>query len=160
MKAAKIKKVLIALDYDPTAQKVAEAGYSLAKSLKAEAILINVISDPASYYSAKPFTVMGFAGQFETEVPQVLNVRKLKEVSRQYLANSKLHLGDTTIQTIIAEGDTAESIMLTVKKIKADIVVLGSHSRRKLENIVMGSVTEKVIRSVTIPLVIIPTSKA
>ena len=28
-----MQKVLIALDYDPTAQKVAEKGYSLAKSL-------------------------------------------------------------------------------------------------------------------------------
>ena len=38
-----MKKVLIALDYDPTAQKVAEAGYSLAKSLNAEVILLDLI---------------------------------------------------------------------------------------------------------------------
>lgn len=34
----KMKKVLIALDYDPTAQKVAEIGFSIAKAMKAEII--------------------------------------------------------------------------------------------------------------------------
>ncbi|TFH50172.1 MAG: universal stress protein, partial [Bacteroidia bacterium] len=35
----------------------------------------------------------------------------------------------------------------------------GSHSRKWLENIVMGSVSEKVLRSTSIPLFIIPTKK-
>jgi len=33
-----MKKVMIALDYDPTAQKIAEAGYSLAKEMGAEVL--------------------------------------------------------------------------------------------------------------------------
>ena len=45
MKTFKMKKVLIALDYDPTAQKVAETGFSLAKTMGAEVILLHVISD-------------------------------------------------------------------------------------------------------------------
>jgi len=32
MKPNKMKKILIALDYNPTAQKVAEVGFSIAKS--------------------------------------------------------------------------------------------------------------------------------
>jgi nucleotide-binding universal stress UspA family protein len=71
-----MKKVLIALDYNPTAQKVAEAGFSMAKSMT------------------------------------------------------------------------------------ADIIVIGSHSRKWLENIVMGSVTEKVLHHTSIPLFIIPTKKS
>jgi hypothetical protein len=38
MKTNKMKKVLIALDYNPTAQKVAEVGFSMAKSMNAEVI--------------------------------------------------------------------------------------------------------------------------
>jgi nucleotide-binding universal stress UspA family protein len=160
MKTRRLKKVLIALDYDPTAQIVAEAGFSLAKALKAEVILINVISDPAYYSSAKPFTVMGFAGQIETDMLPVKSVMKLKKVSQQYLDKSKHHLGDITIQTIVAEGDPAESILLTVKKKRADIIVLGTHSRNRLGSLVMGSVTEKVMRQTSVPVFIIPTRKA
>ena len=46
MKTNKKKKVLIALDYNPTAQKVAEVGFSMAKSMNAEITLLHVISDP------------------------------------------------------------------------------------------------------------------
>ena len=39
-----MKKVLIALDYNPTAQKVAEHGFELATAMKAEIILLHVIT--------------------------------------------------------------------------------------------------------------------
>ena len=44
MKTNKVSKVLIALDYNPTAQKVAEAGFSMAKSMNAEVVLMHVIT--------------------------------------------------------------------------------------------------------------------
>ena len=49
MKTTKPEKVLIALDFDPTAQKVAEAGYSLGKAIGAEIVLLHVVSDPLHY---------------------------------------------------------------------------------------------------------------
>lgn len=42
-----MKKVLIALDYDPSSIIVAKKGYSLAKSMGAEITLMHVIYDPA-----------------------------------------------------------------------------------------------------------------
>jgi nucleotide-binding universal stress UspA family protein len=45
------------------------------------------------------------------------------------------------------------------KEQHADFVVLGSHSQKWLENVIMGSVAEKVLRLTTIPLHIIPTKK-
>ena len=41
-----MKKILIALDYDKTAKKVAEAGYSMARAMEAEVVVLHVISDP------------------------------------------------------------------------------------------------------------------
>ena len=49
-----------------------------------------------------------------------------------------------------------DTILETAKEIGADIVVMGSHSRRWLENILMGSVAEKVLRDTEIPLFIVP----
>ena len=68
-------------------------------------------------------------------------------------------MGDPIIQILVEEGDLAEAILKTAKKIKTDLIVLGSHSRKWLENIVMGSVAEEVLRRSTIPLLIIPTKK-
>jgi nucleotide-binding universal stress UspA family protein len=60
---------------------------------------------------------------------------------------------------MIAEGDLAETILKTAKHIHADVIVMGSHSKRWLEQILLGSITETVLRSTSIPLFIIPTKK-
>jgi nucleotide-binding universal stress UspA family protein len=159
MKTLKMKKVLIALDYDPTAQKVAEVGFSLAKTMNAEIILMHVVSDPLHYNTYDHFTVMGFSG-YKNTVPLIVDsLKELKEESEKFLDKSKHHLGDAKIKTIVTEGDIAESILATAKKEHADIIILGSHSRKWLENIVVGSVSEKILKNTTLPLFVIPTKK-
>jgi len=160
-KSTKKTKILIALDYDPTAQKVAEQGLSLAKAMGAEVTLLHVISDPVNLFSAGHVTVMGFAGCPDTELGsiQVESEAAQKKAAMQYLAKSKQHLGDKTIQTAVKEGDFAETILATAKELHIDIIVLGSHSKKWMESIIMGSVSEKVLQLSTIPLFIIPTKK-
>ena len=154
-----MKKVLIALDFDPSAQKVADIGFSLAKSMHAEVVLLHVLADEF-YYSALEYSpITGFTGFMDMSDKKSDSIDGLKNASRQYQNNIKHHLGDKTIQTEIKEGDFADSILSTAKEVKADIIVIGSHSRKWLENIVMGSVTEKVLRHTSIPLFIIPTKK-
>lgn len=159
MKTKQLKTVLIALDYDPTAQNVAESGFSLAKTMGAEVILLHVISDPVYYSSMEYSPIMGFSGYLELNPLQPNNKEGLKNASLQYLDKSKHHLGDETIQTLVKEGDFAEAILKAAKEVHADIIVLGSHSRRWLEEILVGSVTEEVMHHTTIPLYIVPTKK-
>ena len=153
-----MKKILIALDYNPTAQKVAEVGFSLAKSMNAEIVLLHVITDPVYYSTLGYSPIMGFNGFVNTS-PTVLDIDGLKNVSLEYLDKSRQHLGDKTIQTMVEEGDFAETILETAKKVHADFIVVGSHSQKWLENILMGSVTEKVLHLTSIPLFIVPTKK-
>ena len=152
-----MKKVLIALDYDPTAKKVAEVGFDFAKTMGAEVVLLHVISDPVYYSSTDYSPIMGFTGYLNPDPLQLNTLEMLKSASLNYLDKTRIHLGDKTIQTVVEEGDFAESILKTAKKMHADLIILGSHSQKCLENIVMGSVTEEVLRQSTIPLFIIPT---
>jgi nucleotide-binding universal stress UspA family protein len=155
-----MKKVLIALDYDPSAQKVAEAGYSMAKAMNAGVVLLHVISDPVYYSSTEYSPIMGFNG-YTNILPSQMedNIEAIKKASLQFLDKSRHHLGDKTIQTVVGEGDFAESILKVAKDMHIDIIVMGSHSRRWLDEILMGSVTEKVLHHSTIPLFIVPTKK-
>lgn len=150
-----MKKILIALDYNPTAQKVAEIGYNLAKEMNAKIILLHVTSDVTYYSSLHYSPIMGFdsfSGIVETD-----NVARLEKAAQDYLDKSKKHLRDETIETIVKNGDFGENILNTAKELNIDIIVMGTHSRRGLEKILMGSVTEKVLQQSSIPLFIIPT---
>lgn len=159
MKTNRTKKVLIALDYNPTAQKVAEAGFSMAKSMNAEITLLHVITDPVLYYPSGYSPIMGFDGNMDMGPLQLESADALKNASLQFLDKSRQHLGDKTIKTIVKEGNFADSILETAKELHADIIVLGSHSRRWAENILMGSVTERVLHHTSVPLFIVPTKK-
>lgn len=155
-----MKKILIALDYSPTAKKVAETGFLLAKLMKAEVTLLHVISDPVYYSSTEYSPIMGYTGNMEMAQFQLDSIAGLEKASQNFLDKTKLHLGDNSIETIVMEGDFADAILKTAKKIHADLIVMGSHSHKWLENILMGSVTEKVLHLTTIPLLIIPTKKS
>jgi len=154
-----MKKILIALDYDPSAQKVAESGFSLAKSLNAEVTLLHVIKDPGFYTKAGFSPIVGYMGFVDVSPTVLESVEGLKNASLQYLHKIREHLGDKAIQTVIEEGDFAQTILNTAEKLHSDIIVMGSHSQKWLENILMGSVTESVMNHSSIPLFIIPTRK-
>lgn len=149
-----MKKILIALDYNPSAQKVAETGYDLAKSMNAHTILLHTISD-VSYYSSLNYSpIMGFDSF--GGITEVYNAEKLKEVAESYLDKIKQHLGNEKIETVVRNGDSGETILATATELKADIIVLGTHSRSGFEKLLVGSIAENVLHHSLIPLYIIP----
>jgi nucleotide-binding universal stress UspA family protein len=154
-----MKKILIALDYDPSATKVAENGISLAKSMNAESILCHVIKDPVLYSASEQAPILGFSGHLYTVPEKFDNIDELKKIAMQFLEKIKHQYGDDGIQTIVVEGDEAESILKTAVQENASVIVMGVHSQNWLENKIMGNVTEKVIHHASIPLFIIPTKR-
>jgi len=148
MKKDKINKVLIALDYDVTSKKVAEEGYLLAHSMDAETILLHVISELPVYYSESNYT-----HEYKVDL-----LGDLKITTQAFLDKAKKHLGDEAIQTVLKEGETADTILKTAKEMDVDIIVVGSHSRKWLENII-GSQADDVLTNSPIPVLIVPIKK-
>jgi nucleotide-binding universal stress UspA family protein len=157
MKTIKMNKVLIALDYNPTAQKIAEVGFSLAKAMEAEVVLLHVLSTPANYTTIYD-PIMGFGGFANLDIYQP-DIELLTKSGLDFLENVKKHLGDSSIKTLVKEGDYADTILETAHLSRADIVVIGSHSKKWLEKILVGSTTEKILHDTNIPLLIVPTKK-
>jgi len=143
-----MKNVLIALDYDPTAKVVAKAGFLLSKTMNAQITLLHVISKPVLYYAS-----------YREMVPLLKNADDLNAASQVFLDKLKKDLGDEKIKTLVKVGDTSDFILNTAKEINADIIVLGTHSRKWLENIIMGSIAESILKHSTLPLFIVPTKK-
>ncbi|MEP6738162.1 MAG: universal stress protein [Chryseolinea sp.] len=106
-----MEKILIALDYDPSAQKVAETGHKLAKAMKANTFLLHVLSDFTYYSSLNYSPIMGFEN-FRNAV-EAGGAEELGRVSKHYLERTKQHLNDKTIQTIVRIGNFAETILKT-----------------------------------------------
>jgi nucleotide-binding universal stress UspA family protein len=154
-----MSKVLIALDYDPSAQEVAEKGFAFAKSMGAQVVLLHVTSDYVYYSSLDYSPILGYDSFSNLGALQTSTLEDLRIAAENYLRSMKEHLGDPGIETLVKDGEFGEVILETAEENNIDVVVLGTHGRRGLDKILMGSVAEKVLQKTKIPLFIIPTHK-
>ena len=62
------------------------------------------------------------------------------------------------IEFDIVEGSTAAAILAKADAMAADLLVMGTHGRSGFEHLVLGSVTEKVLRKAACPVLTVPRS--
>ena len=151
-----MKKVIIALNYTPAAQKVAETGYAIAKGLQAELTIVHVITE-AAYYAMDYSPIMGYTGGYTTGAAEV--VADINTEAANFLAATVKHLGDNTIKTQTLDGDTAEAILQFSKDNNADLIILGSHSHHGLDRLFGTDVAHYLLQHSAIPILAIPTDE-
>jgi len=60
------------------------------------------------------------------------------------------------IACIVAQGDAPDAILKAAKRLKSDLIVMGTHGMTGVERLFVGSTTEQVLRRVTIPVLAVP----
>lgn len=152
-----MKKVLIAIDYHPTAEQVASAGYELAQRMEAEVCLMHVLAE-VGYYGMQYPPFMGYTGYDEMAVD--LNVAsEMRQVAEDFVKTAASHLNDEKVSTHMAEGDTARAILDYSHEWQADLLVMGTHSHSFVEKLLMGTVASQVLEKTEIPVLMVPVKK-
>lgn len=152
-----MQKVLIAIDYNPVSEKVANKGYELAKKLNCEVCLIHVVTEKA-YYEISYSEFMGYV-PVEENIEQRKKNDELHKVGLDLLNCAAEHLKDPNVKTHVAEGKTADAILKYSDEWGADLIVLGTHSHRSLEKLFLGTVASKIIEKTKIPVHLIPVKR-
>lgn len=151
-----MNKILIALDYHPVSETVADQGYALAKKLGAKVCLMHVMADVA-YYNTQYPTFMGFEGYgMAAEMDMMM---ALRDKTEDFLQSAARHLNNPLVETFLAEGDTPNAILQYADDWHADLIVMGTHSHSTLEKLFLGTVASKVIEKTKIPVHLIPVGK-
>ncbi len=151
-----MKKVLIAIDYNPISEKVAEVGHKLARTLGAEICLIHVTTT-VSYYGMEYPVFLGYEGYDEVAVDLSIASERRK-VAEDFVRAAAMHL-DPSVKTHIAEGDTPQAILEYSKEWNADLIVMGTHSHSVLEKLLMGTVASRILEKTDIPVYMVPVKK-
>ncbi|NJY62457.1 universal stress protein [Salinimicrobium sp. CDJ15-81-2] len=152
-----MKKVLIAIDYHPVSEKVAEAGYELAKNLNAEVCLLHVLDDVGFYGTQYP-TFMGYDG-YSGMGPDLDLAMEMRNIAEEFIEKAKSHLNDERVSTHITEGDTAKTILNYAEEWGANVLVMGTHSHSTFEKFLLGTVAGKILEKTKTPLYLIPIKK-
>jgi nucleotide-binding universal stress UspA family protein len=65
----------------------------------------------------------------------------------------------SAIKYSVTVGDPAEQIQKTVRRLRNDLVVMGTHGLTGLPRVLFGSTTEKFLRLATVPVLLIPRAR-
>lgn len=60
------------------------------------------------------------------------------------------------VHVLLVQGPTVQTILEQVEKLDAEVIVMGSHGRGKLFDLVVGSVSAGVIRKSPVPVLVVP----
>ena len=131
------------------AYEVVECVATLASKLKSRVILMNVVQIPAG---VNPYATLMMDEQEWHTAREILDqdARALLEPFRMQLAAE-----DIRVTHFLGHGDVVEAILTAAKEVDAGMIVMGTHGRKGLERIMLGSVAEQVIRRASRPVMVV-----
>jgi nucleotide-binding universal stress UspA family protein len=143
-----LKKILIAVDDSPFAQRAVKIGIELAEAVKAEIAFVHVFDAAATPAGSWGFPADRISAMSELEGKRLL--KKFRDGIPEKLA-ARLRVSD-----FLESGNAASTIVAVAKKWRADLIVMGSHGRGKVKGILMGSVSQDVLRKAPCPILVAP----
>jgi len=139
--------VLAALDASPMATAVASAAAAIAKRLRVRLQVVHAI--PGTETMPESF-MAGLGTRAWREISEIGRRRAAEEVGR-VLAKAKLATRDVWIR----EGRPQDVIVDAARKARPGLVVVGTHGRRGLARVFLGSVAEAVVRHAAAPVLVV-----
>ncbi|PRY86953.1 universal stress protein [Mongoliibacter ruber] len=145
-----MKTILVPYDFSQEAVYAFNFAKELAKNTKKKLKLLHVIELPGP----QSFSSMGEAGAFSNDAQQIFMV-ELVEKRKQQMASLEAEHKDEpyTFETKIVFGNPFAGIAKEITEVNADLVVMGSKGSTGLEEVLIGSNTEKVVRNATCPVI-------
>jgi len=138
-----IGKILVATDFSPLAIHAQKLAIDLARALGAETTVLHVYSLP---------TYLFVDGSTYVPPPKVV-AEILADAARGLaVAVDAAAASGVTVSTVSQEGDPKEVIVRYADEHGFDLIVLGTHGRRGLARLALGSVAEHVVRAAKQPV--------
>ena len=142
-----MQTVLAALDHTGCATEVLEVAEQLAASLGAELVLATAVALPAQVPADLMLSTMGVDG-VALDVLTRDATRALEGLAATCARPARVK---------VRAGHPVDVVLDLAHEEGADWLVLGTHARRGLNRLLLGSVAEDIQRRATIPVVTVPT---
>ncbi|MEZ7876763.1 MAG: universal stress protein [Polaribacter sp.] len=141
-----MKKILVPIDFSKPSEYAAKMAAKIAKKTGASITLIHLIELPSEivdiYYGSR------------FSIPEsMLYLRKIKEKILKFKNN--FFTEDMKVDYFIKLNNPFDGIRKYADKIDADLIIMGSKGHSKFEEIIIGSNTEKIVRSSKIPVIVV-----
>lgn len=151
-----IHKILIAIDDSPNADYATSYGFELARALKAEVGIVNIV-EPIILPPATTDAGMGMPISSAVDPMNADLIKAEENASDELMDHAIQKYGEGLQVSHFKEyGASGDGILDCSKQFGADLIVLGTHKRSGLDRLLMGSVAEHVVRHSKVPVLVVP----
>lgn len=141
-------KILVPVDGSPTALQGLSEACNLAKALRSKIKLVHVVNELVTDYTLTP------SAYYEHVIQAV------REAGQETLAQARAHAQqlDVDVESELIETigvRASEGIVQAARQWNADLIVMGTHGRRGLQRLALGSDAELVLRTSPVPVLMV-----
>jgi nucleotide-binding universal stress UspA family protein len=142
------KRILVTLDGSPLSEQALEKAVQIAETSQAELTLLRVVTPLLKSYRA------GMATMSAIETTE----KQLVEMAQTYLDDiaAGIREKELSVHTVTELGTPYRKIVNYVEERDIDLVVMSTRGETGLTRWLLGSVTDHVVRGVSIPVLVIP----
>jgi nucleotide-binding universal stress UspA family protein len=144
------RRILVAVDGSPVSSKGLREAIRLAKAEGAKLFIVHVVDEFQAFAAMD-----GMAA-----APGADLVAWLREGGKRVLAKAQTVASRQKVKckAVLRErigGPAADKIVREARKQRADLIVLGTHGRRGVRRLVLGSDAEQVVRTASVPVLLV-----
>lgn len=143
-------KLLVAIDFSEITKRILEKVEQIALKTNAKVWLIHVAQPDPDF--------IGYDVGPESERDFMASKFRKQHVEIQRLSDGMQKKG-INITPLLVQGPTIETIIEEAEKLNADMIVAGSHGHGTMFHILVGSISQGLLKKSSIPLLIIPVKK-
>jgi nucleotide-binding universal stress UspA family protein len=158
-----MKRILVPIDFSTATPRLLEAAGQLAKSLDAEIHLIHVTelapvipTNAVGYGMAGMPELMPMSVLPLTDPIQAVNLPNESEKTKLATWKRELERQGLKVTSLENTGDVVEEILRAADETKAELIVMGRHGHGAMYNLLVGSVTEGVLKRSRQPVLLVP----
>ncbi|TWP26716.1 universal stress protein [Apibacter muscae] len=139
--------ILVPIDFSNLTDHLLNEAIDYAKDTRSKVYLLHVASLDLGF-------VIGDLG-FQY-LPELEDAGMKEEISELKKYESKLKAESIDVEIIIKQGIPSEIILQEAEKLNVRMIVMGSHGKGFFMDVLLGSVSNEIIKKSKIPVLIIP----
>ena len=148
-----MKNLLVAIDFSDVTERVVSAAEELARAFGAKIWLLHVVAEVSAMASLGEVPFHWPAA--EAELPERFSEeqRRMQELLAGLMARG------INAEMLLIRGSAVIEILAMAEQYEIDMVIMGSHGHGALYELMVGTVSEGVLRHAACPALIVPSVK-
>jgi len=151
------KKILVPLDGSEHSLRALEIAVQIAKGFDGKITLINVYSvnvQPIFMPEPTTLTTPGVPILTPADFSKVVEVARRNAGSILTDGERRVEAEGVKVEKLLREGHTVEEILKTARESRFDLIVIGARGVSKIREMLLGSVSDGVIRNAPCPVLV------